>query len=82
MINATEIEAAVNSIFQDIYSADMDEYDLVFSTNGFYQSVVFFGIVLWDSEDHDIPESDSTTIEEHLRRRLREEILKLSRIKI
>ncbi len=80
MIPTNEIEDAISNITRDIYSPETEEYDLVYSSNGFSQRVDFCGINLWDSEEDSRFKEEP--IEECLRRKLRLEIQKISNIKV
>lgn len=87
-IKTNELESIINAIEQDIFeSTDGVEYfNISLCTNGFIQFVDFCGIRLWDSEDDcrlyiDVDNEDKREdIEKCLRRRLKEELLKLNSI--
>ena len=85
---ATEIETAVNNIGQDIFEStkEVEYFNITLHTDGFVQGVSFCGIELWCSEDDGrlyLNGGDKReSLEDHLRRRLREELTKLAMIKI
>lgn len=89
-MNILELEEAVNSIEQDIFESTggVEYFNITVSTNGFVQLVEFAGLLLWSSEDDNRPyedEYDETSrmpIEQHLRELLREELEKLSTIRV
>ena len=88
MYEISELSKAVENIINDVWetSGEVEYLDLTLKSTGYYQSVDFIGITLWDSNDMDMPEDEegnhTETIEEHLRRRMTEEIEKISRIKV
>lgn len=82
-----EIVEAVNSIEQDIFNSTNEEYyNISLVTNGNSSFVKFCGIDLWDSEEDqrqylDVnDEGKRESIEDCLRRRLREELSVLNTI--
>lgn len=83
-----DLENAVFNIENDIYQSTTCEYfNMSLSSNGFVQAVSFCGIWLWDSEEDDreyIDEEEDIKIpiEQHLRKRLNEELAKLATINI
>lgn len=87
-MNTQDIEAAVNSIEQDIVESTggVEYLNITLQTNGCVQIVEFAGIRIWDSESDDrkyvdeFDEDSREPIEAHLRRALREELEKLARI--
>jgi len=82
------IDRIVCSIQEDIYesSGEVEYFNISLHTNGFVQMITFCDIVLWSSEDDErrYYEEETTMefLESFLRRKLREELKKLSRIRI
>jgi hypothetical protein len=82
-----EIINAVNNIDYDIFhSTEGVEYlNIIFVSNGNFSRVEFCGIVLWDSENDTrlyLYEDNVESIEDCLRRRMKEEISKIKLIKV
>lgn len=83
-----ELENAIYNIHRDIYflSGEVEYLDVRLITAGYTYTVEFLGIEIWNSEDDmrkDINESgDKEDIEGYLRGRIREELYKLSKVKV
>ncbi len=83
-----EIEKAVANIEQEIFDSTegVEYFNVSLYSNGFEIGVKFIGITIWSSEDdmrNDINDNgDKEDIEVYLRRAIKSELLKLSKISI